>query len=98
MMITKLNRTEAVAKSSYRAEFYAQSCIGCGICEKRCPMGAFHMHDEVVDYNVAKCIGCGLCTSKCPTDAITLVKRNDYIRPPDSMGDLMKKIVENKRK
>jgi ferredoxin len=97
-MITKHNRTEALAKSSYRADFDAESCIECGVCEARCPMGAFHMHEDVADFDAAACIGCGLCVSTCPTDAIALVKRDDYIPPPANLDELVKKISEKKRK
>ncbi|MGV8058005.1 MAG: 4Fe-4S binding protein [Smithellaceae bacterium] len=98
MLITKLNKTEALAKSSYRADFNVGSCIGCGVCEERCPMGAFSMNEEVANYDMMKCIGCGLCVSKCPTDAIVLVKRDDYNPPPKNIGELVQKNVTNKRR
>jgi Fe-S-cluster-containing hydrogenase component 2 len=56
-------RTEALAKSSYRVDFDAESCSGCGVCEERCLVGAFHMHEDSADYDAAACIGCGLCVS-----------------------------------
>lgn len=97
MLLTKKNLTEAIAKSSYRAKFNVESCIGCGVCHERCPVGAFNMNGEVADYDSTKCIGCGLCISTCPTAAIVLFKREEYTRPPDTMRELVKKIAVNKK-
>ena len=41
-------------------------CIGCKICEKKCPHGAVIVADNhaVIDYD--KCTSCGTCVSACP--------------------------------
>ena len=41
-------------------------CIGCRICEKKCPHGAVIVADNhaVIDYD--KCTSCGTCVSACP--------------------------------
>lgn len=45
-------------------------CIGCKMCEKKCPSEAIKVIDfhAVIDYN--KCISCGECVKVCPVKAI----------------------------
>lgn len=45
-------------------------CIGCKICEKKCPSGAITVQElhAVIDY--AKCTGCGACAEVCPVGVI----------------------------
>lgn len=45
-------------------------CIGCKMCEKKCPSGAITVRDfhAVIDYD--KCSCCGVCAGVCPVKAI----------------------------
>lgn len=48
----------------------SNGCIGCKICEKKCPNGAIKVENfhAIIDYD--KCTSCGLCKSACPIKAI----------------------------
>jgi len=47
-------------------------CIGCGLCEKLCPMGNLHVENgKAVAEN--RCTMCYRCISSCPKKAITLL-------------------------
>jgi len=47
-------------------------CTGCGICEKRCFMGALSLADDKIVLAEEKCLACGVCVEQCPQDAITI--------------------------
>ena len=42
----KLKHTEGMAPSNYRVRSNDETCIGCGLCVKRCPMEALHLEDH----------------------------------------------------
>lgn len=48
----------------------ANSCIGCGLCEKECKFDAIHVANNVASIDYTKCKNCKLCTKVCPRDAI----------------------------
>lgn len=48
---------------------YAEDCIKCGMCAKKCPTGAISYEDQTQPTDAAKCISCLRCTKVCPTGA-----------------------------
>ena len=61
---------------------YQVKCIGCGSCEKLCPMGNITVKNGIA-VSSDKCTMCYRCINKCPTRAITLlgkkvIEQNDF--------------------
>ena len=52
--------------SFYRLTCAADKCIGCGRCQKICPLDL----DPTKDFDSAECIRCGRCKKVCPSKAL----------------------------
>jgi len=71
-----------------------ETCKGCGLCAKRCPMEALVMEaypvadpklnrkGRVPILKTQDCIGCGVCVVKCPTQSLILIPRSNETHPP----------------
>ncbi len=77
--------------ANFQAAVDAAACTACGVCAKRCQVGAVAVSAKkghaVVDLN--RCLGCGLCVPTCPARAITLVKKPVETRPPENREQLL---------
>jgi len=54
----------------------SEECIGCGKCEKVCPVLAIEIEDRKAIIDVEVCRSCGNCEQRCPVHAIEMVKRD----------------------
>lgn len=95
---TEFNYPQGINKSNFLAVIEADLCNGCAICaEKRCPVNAISMMDDIAVMNDERCIGCGLCATHCPTNAIALVKKAELVEVADTLGQLTKTAWETKK-
>jgi len=63
-----------VCPGLFRYEIDAETCTGCGVCAKKCPLDAItgeRKEPHVIDQ--AKCTKCGTCFEVCPFSAIVKV-------------------------
>jgi Pyruvate/2-oxoacid:ferredoxin oxidoreductase delta subunit len=87
----------------WASNFYAvaatDKCNRCGICEKRCQVGAVRLSENKqqnrIDLN--RCIGCGVCIPTCPEKALSLKKKNAEVIPPATREDLYDIILSHKK-
>lgn len=94
-----LDHHKTLDASNFKLQTGPETCKGCGLCAKRCPMDAITMVSykdadkklnkkaQVPKLVVRDCIGCGVCVVKCSTRSLKLVPRANTIDPPRDVYD-----------
>jgi electron transport complex protein RnfB len=98
-----LKHKRSMSPSGFEIHTNLETCAGCGLCVKRCPMkalrleahpGARNKTGKVSLSTPGLCIGCGVCAYKCPTESLTLNRRPDVVEPPKDVSDLRMRYAE----
>jgi uncharacterized Fe-S center protein len=56
-----------------------KKCVGCGECERVCPVDAPKLTEKVAGIDAEVCIGCGECLTVCPKKAMFIDWRTEIV-------------------
>jgi formate hydrogenlyase subunit 6/NADH:ubiquinone oxidoreductase subunit I len=102
-----LKHDSSMSPSNYQVHVQPESCLGCGLCVKRCPMDALQLVEsplannktgKVSEVQEELCIGCGVCAYKCPSESLVLRRRESCVDPPANVVQLKRQYAEEKAK
>lgn len=76
------------------------TCILCGICEKRCPTDAIKVVKKEGCWQIDRfrCVQCGTCVRECPKDSLTMDSNYPAPAPQKSVEALHKPEPSEKEK
>jgi ferredoxin len=81
-LVARKTTAPADERYEWRAHYITEDCVGCQICELKCPTNAITgIKKERYVIEPSLCINCGVCGIFCPYDSIV-----------DQWGDLVKRI------
>jgi ferredoxin len=90
-MLSAINRFkmfDAVVTSPFEAAIDRAGCNGCGLCAKKCPVGALRVEGEgkgkKAALDPAICLGCGVCKPACARGALSMTARGERVMVPET--------------
>lgn len=98
-----LKHNSAMNSSAYEIHVNPETCLGCGLCVRRCPMNGLRLEAHPAATNKTGkvsaatpglCIGCGVCAYKCPTGSLTLKRRAQVVEPPQDVDELKRRYAQ----
>jgi formate hydrogenlyase subunit 6/NADH:ubiquinone oxidoreductase subunit I len=106
----KLDHNTSLNPSEFVVVTHSETCKGCGLCTKRCPMEALQMvaypdadpeinkKGKVSSLDPCACLGCGVCVVKCPTQSLILKPKTSPVKPPKSARDWVLHYLDNQKR
>lgn len=76
-----IKQKEKYERTRGRVDIDIDSCIFCGICQKRCPTGAIKVDKSNTTWSIERlqCIQCQYCNEVCPKKCLSM--GNQYTSP-----------------
>jgi len=86
----RLPRPAEFWSSNFFAVVDPSLCNGCGVCERRCQVGAVSVipAKPPARVDLDRCLGCGQCVEACPQQAVALHKKPRQTTPPPTREEL----------
>lgn len=95
----KFGHLHPIETSNYLPSLNEETCIGCGKCERVCPIDVIEMKSDTskslpaIDKDI--CLGCGVCVRSCPKQSLMLTERDvRVITPANSVHRIVVMAIE----
>ncbi|AET67518.1 4Fe-4S protein [Desulfosporosinus orientis DSM 765] len=91
----------ATHPSNFIPAVESENCVSCGLCAEKCQIQAIALADQADGetlpvLNSDLCIGCGVCADACPSGALTMIRREEILIPPENVKEKMKRFATEK--
>jgi Pyruvate/2-oxoacid:ferredoxin oxidoreductase delta subunit len=92
-LVLAQSKPESFLNSGFQPRVDPNICTSCETCIERCPSGARTMSESnLPEVDLDRCFGCAVCATGCPSEAIVMVNKPNFPKPPKDMEALSEAI------